>query len=86
MLCFSKVYSLRQVLICVAGLHVTALVARVLSSSARKLQTSCISGVAHKDQITMAGFILAGEFLKTRSTEEGQRSVQAVSREYNVGV
>ena len=60
--------------------------ARVLSIPARKLQTYCILGVAFKEQITMAGLILVGEFLKTRNTEEGQGSVRGVSEEYNVGV
>ena len=68
-------------------MHFTTLVARVLSVSARKLQKSCILlGVAFKEQITMAGLILVGEFLKTSNTEEGPGSVRGVSEEYNVGV
>ncbi len=59
---------------------------RVLPISARQLQHFCILGVAFKEQITMAGLILVGEFLKTRNTEEGPGSVRGVSEEYTVGV
>jgi hypothetical protein len=49
---------------------VWAWVGQARRENARKLQTYLIWGVAFEDQITMAGSTLAGEFLKTRNTEE----------------
>ena len=71
----------RTYLIRLAGLDFTALVARVLSISPRKLQKTRLFGVACKKQITMAGLILEGRSLKSHNTEAQPRSVQGVSKE-----
>ena len=63
----------RTYLIRLAGLDFTALVARVLSISPRKLQTSRLFGVACKEQITMAGLILEGRSLKSHNTDTQPR-------------
>ena len=76
----------RQYLIRLAGLDFTALVARVLSISPRKLKKPRLFGVACKEQITMAGLILEGRSLKSHNTDTQPRSVQGVSEECNVGV